>query len=202
MIDRMESEGLTVLEERLRAALAGPLPGIAAQRTMIPAAHREREAPDAYRPSAVLVAIAVGREEPSLLLIERSSGGTHGGQIAFPGGRREPGDPDLVATALREAHEEIGLDPASVQALGLLSPLSIEASGYLVQPVLGLVAGRPALRPNPEEVAASRNRTERRLLVRGEGLLAPCYLFGETLVWGATAMILAELEAVLALAGI
>jgi 8-oxo-dGTP pyrophosphatase MutT (NUDIX family) len=196
------------LERRLREALAGGLPGPACHEGMIPASRRTREAPAELLRSAVLVAIAPGKEGPSLLLIERTDFGPHGGQIAFPGGKMEDGDSGPVATALREAQEEIGLDPASVEILGLLSPLSISVSRFQVQPVVGLVSEPPLMRPNPDEVAAihelpiamlmdPRSRTEREILVRGESLLAPCYLFGEILVWGATAMIMAELAELL-----
>ena len=229
------------LEDGLRAALAGPLPGADAHERMLPVARRghtdpaiehftERrkkparakvfsdaepssncrvsKAPAELRPSAVLVAITLIESRPSLLLIERTGGGPHGGQIAFPGGKVEEGDSGPVAAALREAEEEIGLDPETVETLGLLSPLTIAVSGFLVQPVLGLVSEAPPLRPNPGEVAAiielplaalldPRNAAERAILVRGERLLVPCYLFGETLVWGATAMILAELKVLL-----
>jgi 8-oxo-dGTP pyrophosphatase MutT (NUDIX family) len=203
------NDGLRDLELRLRAALAAPLPGPAAHASMLPAHRGALEEPTAYLPSAVLMAIAAGKEGPTLLFIERADAGPHGGQIAFPGGRKEDGDADLVTTALREAHEEIGLDPASVQVLGLLSPLRIPVSGYFVQPVLGLVAEPPSLRANPAEVASivevplallldPGNRTSREIRVRGESLTAPCYLFREILVWGATAMILSELTSLLA----
>jgi 8-oxo-dGTP pyrophosphatase MutT (NUDIX family) len=72
-----------------------------------------------------------------LVFIRRSPFGRHGGQIAFPGGRREPEDPDLLATALREADEEIGLDPHSVEILAALPVIETIATGFRVAPFLG-----------------------------------------------------------------
>jgi 8-oxo-dGTP pyrophosphatase MutT (NUDIX family) len=197
------------IKDRIRAALAAPLPGREAQERMAPADRRGQAVPRGSLPSAVLLAIVAGNRGPSLILIERAAGGVHGGQIAFPGGKREAGDASLAETALREAREEIGLDPASVEVLGLLSPLAITVSRFLVQPVVGFVAEEPALRPNPGEVASiievplaellrPESRQERAIPVGGDSLLVPCYAFGEALVWGATAMILSEFEAALA----
>ena len=76
----------------------------------------------------------------------------HSGEVAFPGGREDPLDPDPVATALREAEEEIGLDPGQVEILGQL-PAFHTVSGYRVTPVVGLIPWPLALRPDPTEVA-------------------------------------------------
>jgi 8-oxo-dGTP pyrophosphatase MutT (NUDIX family) len=78
-----------------------------------------------------------------LVFIRRGPHGIHGGQIAFPGGRREPQDPDLLATALREAHEEVGLDPASVEILTALPVIETMATGFRVAPFLGRLNGPP-----------------------------------------------------------
>ena len=76
----------------------------------------------------------------------------HPGQISFPGGRAEPSDADAVATALREAHEEIGLEPFEVEVLGSL-PTYTTSTGFIVTPVVGLVQPGAALQPDPIEVA-------------------------------------------------
>jgi len=78
-----------------------------------------------------------------LVFIRRSPHGIHGGQIAFPGGRREPEDPDLRATALREAEEEVGLDHASVEVLSELPVIETLATGFRVAPFLGRLDGAP-----------------------------------------------------------
>jgi len=78
-----------------------------------------------------------------LVFIRRAPHGIHGGQIAFPGGRREVGDADLLATALREAHEEIGLDPATVDVLTALPVIATTSTGFSIAPFLGRLHGPP-----------------------------------------------------------
>ena len=77
---------------------------------------------------------------------------THRGEIAFPGGKRDPGDPTLVAAALREAQEEIGLPPETVDVVAELDSLSTVASQFTITPFVGLLAAPPVLRPDPREV--------------------------------------------------
>jgi 8-oxo-dGTP pyrophosphatase MutT (NUDIX family) len=91
---------------------------------------------------------------PTLLFIRRTSGGRHSGQVAFPGGRPEPGDAGPVATALREAQEELGIDPALVRVVGLLPTVETLTSNFAITPVVGRLAGRPPLRRQAREVAA------------------------------------------------
>ena len=101
--------------------------------------------------AAVLRAVT-DREEPGLLLtVRREHMRTHAGQIAFPGGRLDPGE-DAVSAALREAHEEILLEPASVDLVGTIDPYRT-ITGYLVTPVVGVVAPDLPLAPHEHEVA-------------------------------------------------
>ncbi|MBV9326329.1 MAG: CoA pyrophosphatase [Chloroflexi bacterium] len=83
------------------------------------------------------------RHDLRLVFIRRSPHGIHGGQIAFPGGRREPEDADLLATALREAEEEVGLNPRQVEVLTDLPIVETMATGYRVSPFLGRLNGAP-----------------------------------------------------------
>ncbi len=126
----------------------------------------------------------------------------HAGEVSFPGGRRDEADPDLLATALREAEEEIGLPAPAVQVLGALQPTPTIATGYAVYPFVGLIEAGRAWTLSPREVAAvlelSLNDVlagygRRRLLRRGIPIRTDTYVVGEDLIWGATARILADL---------
>ena len=115
--------------------------------------------PDTARAAAVLVLIAPASDGPDadaeVILIRRvDRGGPHAGDIALPGGRAEDADLDVTATALREAAEEVGLDPvaAGVRIVGELETFWIPVSDYRVTPVLALAARRAELRPSPDEV--------------------------------------------------
>jgi 8-oxo-dGTP pyrophosphatase MutT (NUDIX family) len=102
--------------------------------------------------AAVLVPLVL-REELTVLLTQRTEQlSTHSGQVAFPGGRQDPEDADATATALREAQEEVGLDPGQVEVLGSL-PVYETGTAFMVTPVVALVQPDAALHPNPYEVA-------------------------------------------------
>jgi 8-oxo-dGTP pyrophosphatase MutT (NUDIX family) len=126
----------------------------------------------------------------------------HPGEISFPGGRPEEDDDDLVHTALREAHEEIGLPAQAVEILGALQPTPTIATGYAVYPFVGLLEPGQEWTLNPREVAqvlelpvlALRDGYGRRRLVRrGIPIRTDTYQVGENLIWGATARILSDL---------
>ena len=100
------------------------------------------------RPSAVLMAFAETADGPGVLLIERAADmRTHAGQVAFPGGATDPDDPHAVATALREAEEEVGLDPSSVHVVAELPALFLPPSGFVVTPVLAWWTAPHAVAP-------------------------------------------------------
>lgn len=159
----------------------------------------------ARRASAVLAALYDLRGEPHVLLTRRSRNlRSHRGEVSFPGGTAEPFDRDLVATALREAEEEVGLPPAAVEVVGELDHLQTVTSGAFIVPYVGILAARPPLRPDPREVAEIRDVPVAELLdddvFREEiwvhdGVERAIWFFeleGDT-VWGATAAMLRDL---------
>ena len=155
--------------------------------------------------AAVLVPLYVsGGELHAVFTRRREDLRRHPGEISFPGGRQDPEDADLAATALREAQEEIALDPARVELVGALPPVSTFVTGYRVHPFVGLVA-HPAelgLQPNPTEVETvltfslellRESYEMRRLVRRGVPIRTPTYEVEGQLIWGATARILGDL---------
>ena len=106
------------------------------------------------RLAAVLLPFIDG-SDPSLVFTQRTDElPRHAGEISFPGGLAEEGDDgELRRTALRETHEELGLDPSRVEVLGALAPIHTVVSGILVVPFVGMLDGRPSFRPNAGEIA-------------------------------------------------
>jgi 8-oxo-dGTP pyrophosphatase MutT (NUDIX family) len=158
------------------------------------------------KPSAVLVLFAQGADGPDLLLIQRSEGlRLHAGQPAFPGGAIDAADSGPVAAALREAAEEVGLDPGGVEVVGTLPELFIERTGFRVVPVLAWWRRPCAVAPvDPREVAAVEQvavaelaEPAARLMVRGpNGRLSPAFRVRGMLIWGFTAILVDRLLAV------
>jgi 8-oxo-dGTP pyrophosphatase MutT (NUDIX family) len=151
----------------------------------------------------VLVPLFVAGDELHVVLTKRREDlRRHAGEISFPGGREDPEDADLRATALREAHEEIGLDPAGVELVGALQPVPTIATGYAVYPFVGIIEPGTSWRAAEAEVAAVlefplsavlAGYGRRRLLRRGIPFRTDTYVVGDHLVWGATARMLADL---------
>ncbi|MDQ3759088.1 MAG: CoA pyrophosphatase [Actinomycetota bacterium] len=152
--------------------------------------------------AAVLVPLYSWPERPGLVFTERRHDlRRHAGEISFPGGRRDEGE-SFLRTALREAHEEIGLNPDLVDVVGALPPIGTFVTNYKVHPIVGLVKANLEYVVSPTEVEtilafrldALRDGFEmRRLVRRGVPIRTPTYLVGEHLIWGATARILGEL---------
>jgi 8-oxo-dGTP pyrophosphatase MutT (NUDIX family) len=157
------------------------------------------------RASAVLIALAEQADGPAVLLIERALDmRTHAGQVAFPGGAAEPTDPHRVATALREAEEEVGIDPAELFVVAELPAIFLPPSGFVVTPVLAWWPEPRLLQPaDPAEVArvalipiAELSAPANRFRVRHpSGWMAPGFEVDGLFVWGFTAGLLDRLLA-------
>lgn len=153
--------------------------------------------------AAVLVPLFAGPDGLHVVLTRRREDlRRHAGEISFPGGRQDEGDEDLRVTALREAHEEIGLPPGAVELIGALQPTPTIATNYAVYPFVGMIEPGHAWQPSAIEVAQVLELSlaellagygRRRLIRRGVPFRTDSYQVGEDLVWGATARILTDL---------
>jgi 8-oxo-dGTP pyrophosphatase MutT (NUDIX family) len=204
--------GLELVESRLKSAqrhlATSTIPGDPSEMAAVADAERK----PITRRSAVLVALFEEDGETHLVLTRRSFAmRQHRGEIALPGGRSDAGETP-VATALREAREEVGIDEGSVEAVGWLSPIVTFASGSAIWPVVGLLGGRPELVADPSEVDRAFTVSLAELLSDGAFIeerwrradarpgadadgYFPIYIYrvpGD-LVWGATARVLTEL---------
>jgi 8-oxo-dGTP pyrophosphatase MutT (NUDIX family) len=153
--------------------------------------------------AAVLVPLLAGAGTLVAVFTERREDlRRHAGEISFPGGRQDRPDEDLRETALREAHEEIGLHPDRVELVGALPPVGTFVTGYRVFPFVGVVAAGAAWRPQESEVARVLELSlpdlvlgheMRRLVRKGVPFRTPTYTVDGHLVWGATARIVRSL---------
>jgi 8-oxo-dGTP pyrophosphatase MutT (NUDIX family) len=198
---------------QLRHRLTQPLPGLDAQMTMSPPIRgRKVFVPPNVRKSAVMVLLYPHQGSWYIPFMRRAKDGrVHSGQVSFPGGRKEPDDPDFTYTALRETHEEFGIPPEQVEILGPLTELFIPPSNSLVYPRVGFMPHRPVFQPDEREVAGiievpvdeffnpavrANHQVE---VFGGHYIEAPGYTVNQQhLIWGATAMMMAEFTSVLA----
>ena len=216
---------MTDFVARLREALSRPLPGLDAQLRMAPAPRLGWDPlkfPEGATNGAALLLLYPGfagatadtphGESLHVALTVRGSGlRNHTGQVSLPGGRVDEGE-TFEAAALREATEEIGIDPNAIELLGRLTPLHIPVSGFLLHPIVGFTPMRPAFQRAEWEVARIIEapvllladpdvvkRETRTRVVKGQSIDVDVPYFdidGEK-VWGATAMVLAEFCAIL-----
>ena len=200
------------LIESLRKKIHAPLPAHEAQYKMA-AYYKNRFSEDEIvlrnpKIGAVMILLIWENKEWKITLMLRPPyDGTHGGQISFFGGKQEKGDLSLLETAKRETHEEAGIHLNSISEIGALSPLYIEASNYLVQPFLFFAHEQINFVPDEKEVeeiffiplqSFYLNKKETEInLKNGLSFKAPAYIHENKIIWGATAMILSELEAIL-----
>jgi len=201
-----------LLLKSLRTELKKEKPGLKAQLEMTPRprpGHKTyEEICDGCIKAGVLILLYPWNDALHLVLTRRTERmSRHQAQISFPGGRQDLRE-TLRQTALREAREELGILPGSVRILGELTPLYIPPSNFCIFPVVASTAGRPEFSPSPKEVSEMievplthfldpRNRHEEDWIIRGEQVAVPFYEFNGHKVWGATAMVLAELLALI-----
>ena len=203
----MTNSPMATLETLLRERLAGTLPGLDAQLRFMPTPPRTGWKPGEFpidaRLAAGLLLLYPGEHGPSLPLTVRASGlRRHAGQVSLPGGATDPGE-TLAQAALREAHEEIGVDPARVRILGELTPVHVLVSGFTLHPIVGITDERPSFTLEAHEVeevvevsvddlqdaSSIRQGTRTR---EGLAIEYPYFDLMGHQVWGATAMILGE----------
>lgn len=194
----MSAEPPDELERRLRDALADHQPETVSL-------------PDA-RAAAVLVPIYAAPEPTLIFTLRSESLPSHKGQISFPGGSIDAANASPEAAALREANEEIGLDPAVVTLVGRLDDLPTFVSGYVVSPIVGFLGERPALDPNPAEVARILEiplqdlvddiRREPGFAEAGRSYPTEAWVWRGHVIWGVTARLLRTLLVHLSAAGL
>jgi len=205
-----------VFIHNLQQELIKDLPGDPYQYLMAPADRRIRQVEMSGRPrdAAVLILLFQKNHKLETVFIKRTQyPGPHSGQISFPGGKADSSDPDLQFTALRETHEEIGIDPQSIRILGSLTPLDIPVSNFKVHPFIGFSQTMSGFVIRQEEVQLlltekldnlnnPGNRANMNIIMGNESFKAPCFIVGEHRIWGATAMILMEFLEVARRAGL
>jgi len=202
------------LIEQLEAGLKQPLPGQEVQYQMAHVVRRRVEPPPTYAKQAAVLALFYPlKERWHLVFIERQASHAddrHAGQISFPGGRQEPSDASLQETALREAEEEVGLDISKVNVLGRLTHLYIPVSNYLVNPFVGMTRRAPQFTPEEAEVRdilqvplqqlahpETKQHTDLQLSQNITLRNVPYFNLDGKVLWGATAMIVNELLALI-----
>jgi 8-oxo-dGTP pyrophosphatase MutT (NUDIX family) len=171
---------------------------------LIPLEHAdELELPSATKAAVLVPLFERDGELHAVFTRRREDMRRHAGEISFPGGRHDPQDQTLLDTALREAYEEVGLDPATVTPLGALQPTMTIVTGYAIHPFVGLISPAPAAWVLSENEVAEvielplravrAGYARRRLVRRGLPIRTDTYVVDHHLIWGATARVLADL---------
>ncbi|MGB0521808.1 MAG: NUDIX hydrolase [Flammeovirgaceae bacterium] len=198
---------METLYQGIRHRLSKDLPGFSAHEKMLVPGRKARSAKIKPNPRISAVLLMLYEDNDILhfpLILRPKYDGVHGGQMALPGGGIEAQDTDLEATALRESFEEIGYTVPKTQVLGQLTPFYIPPSNSMVTPYVAYTTEKPRYNIDPKEVDRvviadihtlqnPDNHTTKLIdLPNGQQLHAPAYLVDGEIVWGATAMILAE----------
>jgi 8-oxo-dGTP pyrophosphatase MutT (NUDIX family) len=204
--------------EKLKSEIKKSLPGTDVQWVMASSDRMikgfpRNPGPDA-REAGVLILLYPYNGSVHTVFIQRPDYvGVHGGQISFPGGKREPVDSDIIETAIREAVEEVGIRTSEISVIGTLTPLFIPVSNTNVTPVSGWMDSRPEFKPKNDEVVFLIEGEIKRFLepsivrikpfeIRGEMIDIKYFDYDGYVIWGATAMILNELLVIISRADI
>lgn len=195
--------------KNIRENISKELPGVSAQLKMAPTLLNGEDfsltVSQNAIPSAVLIVLFSKNDCTHTVLIKRPAyNGVHSGQVSFPGGKFEKQDLGLMATALRETHEEVGIHPKEVEVIGRLTPLYISVSNMLVHPFVGIMSQQPKIQidnheveytihPNLKDLKNINNQLSKTILSHGRNVVAPYFAVEGEIIWGATAMIIAEL---------
>jgi 8-oxo-dGTP pyrophosphatase MutT (NUDIX family) len=203
------------LIEQIKLALNKPLPGEEAQYRMAPS-YRPRLTQEqifSHKPKVGGVMLLLYKKNDLLttVLIKRKEyDGVHSGQMSFPGGKQDENDTDNIVTALRETHEEIGIEPSRIQVLGRLTELYIPPSNFLVYPSVGYTNTIEKFYPEASEVEKvveipvdffldekNINLQTEVPVFNNTKVVVPAYKFDDHIIWGATAIILSEFTYIL-----
>jgi 8-oxo-dGTP pyrophosphatase MutT (NUDIX family) len=195
--------------DRLKHEISKGLPGTEVQWALASSDRMIRGFPRTPGPdskeAAVMILLYPVENKIHTAFIQRPEyDGVHGGQISFPGGKKENSDPDLIYTAKREASEEVGVDPTGISVISTLTPLYIPVSNIMVTPVVGWMEKKPEFRHQEEEVVFIIEADIKTLInpstiktkpfeIRGEMIDIKYFAYKDFVIWGATAMILNEL---------
>lgn len=188
----------------LQEELTKPLPGADSWCRMAPSVRKALSVNKPLKKAGILILVYPVSGILHTVFIKRNEyNGIHSGQVSFPGGMVEKEDFSVEDTALREAHEETGLNTSKVKIIGKLTPLHIPASNIDAHPFVGAVMSRPDFKPDPNEVQYlielnlndllnPGSQKKKNMIVTGDIIEVPYYDAGKDFIWGATAMILCE----------
>ena len=196
------------IKNNLIEALQKKLPGEDAHRRMLPNGRElypEKGLTNMIQSSVLMLIFPEDGELKTCLIRRPANMRNHGGQIAFPGGRFEPSDIDLVRTALRESFEEIGLNDESIEVLGALTPIYVQVSNFTINPIIGWCEKLPRLQIDNQEVDElfiipfkrlfhPKSFLSKEVITPRGRFFAPGYFIEPMFIWGATAMILSEFK--------
>ena len=205
----MKGFDILLIKEQLKEELRKDLPGIGIQYKMAPGLRMKIRPSVNTKKAAVLILLYPHHGSLCTIFIRRPRyRGIHSGQISLPGGKMELYESDPAETALRETHEEIGINPLEIEILGKLTELHIPVSKILVVPFVGYISERPLFHPHHFEVESMietsvneflkpGTRQEKMKIMFINKAIVPFYNINGHHIWGATAMIISEFVEIL-----